>query len=47
MVESRDFGSSNDIGYRLARIEERIDKHDQAIKRALAIAASYIQGNVA
>jgi putative secretion ATPase (PEP-CTERM system associated) len=36
-----------DISHRLTRIEERIDKHDHAIKRALAIAASYIQGNVA
>lgn len=39
--------SSLDLGLRLSRIEERIDKHDHAIKRALAIAASYIQGNVA
>ncbi|HLG86198.1 MAG TPA: XrtA/PEP-CTERM system-associated ATPase [Alphaproteobacteria bacterium] len=36
-----------DVGLRLSRIEERIDKHDHAIKRALAIAANYIQGNVA
>ena len=45
--EADEFGSGQDIGYRLSRIEERIDKHDQAIKRALAIAATYIQGNVA
>jgi len=37
--------AEQDVGGRLARIEERIDKHDHAIKRALAIAASYIQGN--
>ena len=32
---------------RLARIEERLDKHDHAIKRALAIAASFMRGDVA
>lgn len=46
-AESASYAVSQDLDDRLARLEERIDKHDHAIKRALAIAASFIQGNVA
>jgi len=46
-VESVPPRNGDELAHRLTRLEERIDKHDHAIKRALAIAASYIQGNVA